>query len=173
MSRNNIVDILTTKYPDITLKTGNVYYWSPSDKTVFYKSDDDSKTGVWSLLHESGHAILNHTNYYSDLELVKLEVEAWEKAKELARELGVRGTRYEEAAKKQKNNPVLITIDEDHIQDCLDSYRQWLHKRSLCPDCHLSSIQTDEHTYTCIFCHKKWHVTAERFCRPYRKRAIH
>lgn len=150
MKRAEIVDKLTTKYPDLLLKSGETYYWSPSDKTVFYRSEDTSQEGNWALLHESGHAILNHENYFSDFELVKLEVEAWEKAKEIATDFG-------------------LEIDEDHIQDCLDSYRDWLHKRSLCPDCRLSSVQTDERTYTCIFCQKKWQVTAERFCRPYRK----
>jgi len=150
MTKNSVVDLLTTNYPDLHLKAGDTYYWSPKDKTIFYKSKDSSDEGAWALLHESGHAILNHLNYYSDFELVKLEAEAWEKAKEIAREFN-------------------LEIDEDHVQDCLDSYRHWLHKRSLCPDCHLSSVQTDSSTYSCIFCHKQWKVSAERFCRPYRR----
>jgi len=146
-----IVDKLTTKYPDLLLKADTTYYWSPNTRTVHYKSPDSSESGAWSLLHESGHALLGHTNYYSDFELVKLEAEAWKKAQSIEQDFG-------------------LTIDEDHIQDCLDSYRGWLHKRSLCPDCRLSGIQTNASSYTCIFCHKCWEVSSDRFCRPYRKR---
>lgn len=182
--RKIIVDFITTKYPDVRYKSGTQYYWSPEDKTVFYKARDTSQEGIWSLLHETGHALLHHTNYYSDFELVKMEVAAWEKAKELS-EIISRNTENEKrkTGVLQKDNaasPVpipysLFTIpppSEDHIQDCLDSYRDWLHKRSLCPDCRLSSIQINERTYACIFCHKQWHVTAERFCRPYRRNAV-
>ena len=153
------IDKLITKIqaaqPDINFRPAETFYWSPTDQTVYYCNDDNDQESLWALLHETGHGILGHKQYFSDFELVKMEVEAWEKAKELASRL------------MTHDSPIIP--DEDHIQDCLDSYRDWLHKRSLCPDCHLSSIQIDEHTYTCVFCHKRWRVTAERFCRPYRK----
>ena len=131
--QQTIVEKLTTKYPKLTIKGGDTFVWSPGEATVYYRADDLTKEGVWALLHESGHALLGHTTYYSDFELVKLEAEAWKKAKEIATEISE------------------AEIEEDHIQDCLDSYRNWLHKRSLCPDCNLSSAQTDTNTYTCIF----------------------
>ena len=151
MKQIDITKKLTSSYPSISIKPGDTYYWSPSDKTVYYKKNNSSPEGVWALLHETGHAILEHEQYYTDVELLEMEMLAWEEAKSLAETLD-------------------ITIDEDHIQDCLDSYRDWIHKRSLCPDCHLSGIQTDTETYTCVFCHRKWHVSSDRFCRPYRKR---
>jgi len=146
-----VISHLTKTYPKINLLSGDNFYWSPRNKTVVYNAENDTDEGVWALLHESGHALLDHIQYYSDIELVMMELEAWEKAKVIARDLDVQ-------------------IDEDHIQDCLDSYRDWLHKRSLCPDCHLSGIQTKPNTYSCIFCQKQWNVTSERFCRPYRRR---
>ena len=152
MNQTTVLNNLGQDYPQIKLSAGDNYYWSPVDKTVYYKEDNSTDEGAWALLHESGHALLQHLHYYTDLELVIMEVEAWEKAKEIA---------------KEQN----LEIDEDHIQDCLDSYRDWLHKRSLCPDCNLSGVQTDTHTYCCIFCQKKWKVSAERFCRPYRRTA--
>lgn len=147
---NSILTYIAKEYPDIQLKKSDTFYWSPSDKTVYYSEENTSYEGAWALLHESGHALLDHKRYYTDFELISMEVEAWEKAKDIASDLK-------------------ITIDEDHVQDCLDSYRNWLHKRSLCPDCSLSGIQTDSRQYTCIFCHKKWLVSNQRFCRPYRK----
>lgn len=170
-------------HPDINFRQAETYYWSPIDRTVCYKKDDKSRHGIWSLMHEVGHGVLGHTKYYSDFELVRMEMGAWEKAKELAREMHEQGAMSEELCERQDPNSTtaiaspplnthrsILTISEDHIQDCLDSYRDWLHKRSLCPDCNLSSIQIDTHTYMCVFCHKKWHVTAERFCRPYRRK---
>jgi hypothetical protein len=135
---------------DINFSPAETFYWSPTDKTVYYDSSNDTREGLWALLHESGHAILGHRQYYSDIELVQMEVEAWDSAKDLAAKLE-------------------IIIDENHAEDCIDSYRNWLHGRSLCPDCNLSSIQIDTKHYSCVFCQKKWQVTAERFCRPYRK----
>ncbi len=159
MDYEQVIDDIKRLYPEVQFKLSNTFYWSPNDQTVYYCNDDNDQESLWALLHETGHGILGHKQYFSDLELVLLEVVAWEKAKELASQL------FAQNAKSAS-----VEIDEEHIQDCLDSYRDWLHKRSLCPDCHLSSIQIDEHTYACVFCHKKWKVTAERFCRPYRKK---
>lgn len=153
MNQNSVIKSIAKSYPELKIMAGDNYYWSPVDKTVYYKQDNDTSEGAWALLHESGHALLEHLQYYSDVELVIMEVEAWEKAKELA--------------SKQE-----LEIDEDHVQDCLDSYRDWLHKRSLCPDCSLAGVQIDTETYACIFCHKRWKVSAERFCRPYRRTAL-
>ena len=147
---DQLANVLSEQYLSSAPTPGDTFYWSPKNNTVYYDSSNKTVEGIWALLHESGHARLGHTQYYSDIELVLMEVDAWENAKELAR-------------------LVNIEIDEDHVQDCLDSYRNWLHKRSLCPDCHLSGVQIDTATYTCIFCQKRWHVTAERFCRPYRR----
>jgi hypothetical protein len=104
---------------------------------------------AWSLLHEVGHALLDHQSYDSDLELVEMESLAWQKAKEV-------GVAYGH------------TIDEDHIQDCIDTYRDWLHQRSACPNCDNRSLQQDARHYKCFNCGQTWAVSASRFCRPYR-----
>lgn len=151
MKQIEVIKKLTSSYPNISLKAGDTYYWSPGDQTVYYRQDNTAIEGVWALLHETGHAILGHEQYFTDVELVTMEMQAWEEAKDIAHQLK-------------------IEIDEDHVQDCLDSYRDWLHKRSLCPDCSLSGIQIETKTYTCIFCHRKWQVSEDRFCRPYRRK---
>lgn len=141
--------------PDIRLSPGKTFYWSPKTNEVFY---DESRfltdEGQWALLHELAHAQLGHTIYDNDAALLALEVEAWEKALRTAETLG-------------------IQIDPDHIQDCLDTYRDWLYARSTCPTCKLNSLQTEPTTYMCLNCRTVWSVSRSRFCRPYRMQAKH
>jgi hypothetical protein len=158
MSKQELLTKLQKQYPSVTLKAGENFYWSPTEKTVYYTENMNDNESTWALLHETGHALLKHTKYETDIELVFMEMEAWEEAKKIADLLN-------EGVADQA-----INIDEDHVQDCLDSYRDWLHKRSLCPDCSLAGIQIEQKMYTCVFCFKRWSVTSERFCRPYRRR---
>jgi hypothetical protein len=137
----------------LSFNAAESYYWSPKDRTVFYQVNDSTEVGAWTLLHEACHGLHNHRSYQSDFELVLLEVEAWERAEKLAVEFG-------------------IEINNDHIQDCLDSYRDWQYKRSLCPRCELGGMQTNSSSYSCLFCNDTWHVSAARFCRPYRRRSV-
>ena len=62
-----------------------------------------------------------------------MESEAWEKAQELA-------SRYD------------IEVNEDLIQDELDTYRGWLHGKSRCRSCGLTRYQTPDGTYHCPRC---------------------
>jgi hypothetical protein len=141
---------LESKFPNITFRADTRFYWSPEKYEVAYKANAKNKSANWSLLHETSHALLNHSSYRNDFELVEMEVAAWERAKELANEL------------------YIGTIDENHIQDCLDTYRDWLHKRCLCPQCGNRSFQQDTEHYSCHNCSTTWHVTPSRFCRSYR-----
>jgi hypothetical protein len=146
---NELVPKLQQTYPDITFIKGEVFHWSPKNKQVTYPTSEAPKDNL-SLLHETGHALLKHTSYTSDMQLLKKEVAAWQKAVQLAPEFGVE-------------------IDNNYVQDCLDSYREWIHKRSSCPACSHKGIQRDPDTYLCLNCKTTWHVTIERFCRPYRR----
>lgn len=135
-----------------TFKKGPVFSWSSSENTVYYsKSRKSSENAVWSLLHEIGHAQLGHRQYNDDLELLMMEVAAWKQAKVLAEQYH-------------------LVIEEDHIEDCLDSYRDWLHARSRCPECATHSLQVDEVTYECYNCNTKWQVPASRMCVVRKKR---
>ena len=145
-----MVDQLSQMFPNFNFCLGDRYCWSPGDQTITYSEDSIEDEGCWALLHETGHASLNHLTYSSDYELLKMEVAAWEKAKSLASELGIK-------------------IPEDHIQECLDSYRDWLYKRSICPECGTKTIQNDlSNSYSCFNCHACWQVSPSRFCRAYR-----
>jgi hypothetical protein len=112
---------------------------------------ENTPESIFSLLHELGHALLEHKDYTYDVELLKIEVAAWDRARTLAEQYGV-------------------TLDEDHIQDCLDTYRDWLHLRATCPTCFGRSLQSTETCYRCFNCQTEWSVTRSRLCRPYRLR---
>lgn len=144
-----LLDKLAGAYPHLSFKPGEHFCWSPEHSEVFYKASGGRKAR-WTLLHETGHALLGHDNYCADFELLRLEAEAWQKARELGSKFG-------------------LAIDEDHIQDCLDTYRDWLYKRSICPDCGTKCLQQDDYLhYSCFNCHKVWRVSSNRFARTYR-----
>lgn len=141
---------LQDQFPALQFTPSDKFYWSPETSEIFYKQSARGKQARWSLLHETGHALLGHTSYQADYELVRLEVEAWQKAKAVAGDLG-------------------ISIDEGHIQDCLDTYRDWLYRRSICPNCNSKSFQQGDFVhYRCFNCHTTWRVSANRFNRSYR-----
>jgi hypothetical protein len=136
--------------PNLTFEPGETFSWSPKRNTVVFKTTSSKdEVPVWSLLHEVGHGFLGHSSYESDFHLLQMEMQAWEKAKEL-------GNKYNHQ------------IEEDHIQDCLDTYRDWLYKRSSCPECLSCSLQTDNRTYRCFNCGASWRVSLSRLCRSYR-----
>jgi len=85
------------------------------------------------LLHEVSHAILGHTTFKTDVERLRMERDAWDKARTLAVEYRVE-------------------TDEDKIQDELDTYRDWLHQKSRCPKCGLTRFQTPDSRYYCPRC---------------------
>jgi hypothetical protein len=145
-----LLEGLTKDFPDLSFKIGSDFYWSPSEQVVYY-TDKHKPSDAWTLLHEASHGLLQHKTFRSDFELLQLELEAWEKAKQLARKYRIK-------------------INYMHIEDCLDTYRDWLHKRSLCPTCNMKSLQTSCSTYNCLNCNSQWSVSSNRLCRPYRAR---
>jgi hypothetical protein len=145
---------LQQQFPELRFRAGQQFSWSPDTGEIIYKSNATGRKADWSLLHETGHALLKHQSYGADYELLRLEIDAWERAKVVAKEVG-------------------LTISEDHIQDCLDTYRDWLYKRSICPNCGTKCLQQDDFVhYRCFNCHTTWSVTASRFGRAYRRRTV-
>lgn len=140
---------LKADYPNFNFKSGRREYWSPKTHTINYARRQPETEVKFGILHELSHALLEHNNYSSDLELLKLESEAWHLAAKLGRKYKVR-------------------ISENHIQNCLDTYRDWLHKRSQCPTCGLHVIQRSPNQYKCFNCQTTWQVSHRRFARPYR-----
>ncbi|MEO7364658.1 MAG: hypothetical protein ABIV43_04115 [Candidatus Saccharimonadales bacterium] len=146
-----LLEQLSQRFPAVTFTAGSQFCWSPESGEVIYNAKSRGKQARWSLLHETGHALLGHRRFQADYELLQMEISAWEKARELAVDFDVK-------------------LEENHIQDCLDTYRDWLYRRSLCPSCATQSFQTaDYEHYRCHNCHAIWGVGNDRFARTYRK----
>lgn len=142
-SITSLLPKLSADFPNIRFITSDDFHWSPKDQTVYF----NPKSGeVAQLFHELSHAILEHNDYSRDINLLKMERDAWEHARKLA-------------------DNYAIDVDEDVIQDHLDTYRAWLHDRSTCPDCTATGLQTDEKTYHCIACGTDWRVNEAKTCQ--------
>ena len=138
-------------YPQFKFVPGAQEHWSPRTNTITYSESEPADQLRYGLLHELAHALLGHDTYNSDFELLKLEVQAWDLAVKI-------GQKYS------------IKLDDDHIQDCLDTYRDWLHRRSQCPACGMHVLQKDVNSYKCFNCGTAWQVSQRRFARAYRRR---
>jgi len=145
-----LLDKLGADFPAVGFMEGKHFRWSPRNQIITYVSDISSPHTAWALFHELAHAVLQHKSYAMDIELLLMEVAAWDKAKALAGSYDV-------------------LIDEEHIQDCLDTYRDWLDRRSTCPACANNSLQQNPKFYRCFNCLAVWEVSSSRFCRPYRQ----
>lgn len=148
MFDNDLIVKLEKEFPDIQFVKSDIFKWDPEEQKIYYSPA--SKNSLWSLFHELGHMILGHQNYRSDFSLLKMEAQAWYKARELA----------------SKHR---VEINSEHIEKCLDSYRDWLYARSSCRECLQTGLEASPGLYKCINCHFSWKVTPERFCRVYRK----
>jgi hypothetical protein len=149
VAKSSSVSVLVTQlvhdFPELKFEKSDTAHWSPTEQIIYY-SDNSA-----DLLHELGHALLDHKNFVQDIELLHIERDAWEKARELAPKYGVK-------------------INDDAIENALDSYRDWLHARSLCPNCRQTGLQNRETLdYYCVNCNARWHANDARICGLKRK----
>jgi len=146
-----LLEQIRADYPDVSFVESGHFSWHAGTKHVSFKRDSEANLEhtAWSLLHELGHALLGHAIYRYDIELLQLEAAAWSQAHKLAKKY-------------------TLEIDEDYVQDCLDTYRDWLHMRATCPTCYARTLQATPSRYRCLNCQTEWSVTRSRLCRPYR-----
>lgn len=136
-------------YPQFSFVEGDTFCWSAGSDTIHFDADNDDVVAF--ILHELGHAMLSHASYLQDIDLLRIERDAWHMAKtNLA-------ARYD------------VTIDEQIIQDNLDTYREWLHARSKCPSCSMNGLQTAQGLYSCLACGCRWKSNEARNCALRRK----
>jgi Mlc titration factor MtfA (ptsG expression regulator) len=147
-STHYVIENIRKDFPDISFVKGREFSWSINNKTIEYSDNGDS----WPmLLHEIAHSLLNHNNYKSGIHLLNMERDAWIKAEELA-------SNYD------------LTIDEEIIEKSLDTYRDWLHSRSKCPECGAIGFETEKYIHHCLECNNDWKVNDARMCRLRRDR---
>jgi hypothetical protein len=147
-----LVHRLQRDHPALVFTVGEAHCWSPGKGQIFYAADE-KQTNIAGLLHELGHARLAHNTFISDMDLLQKEVDAWQEALRLAALYSV-------------------DIDPEHIQDCLDSYRDWLFRRSRCPECRGTGVQQSARRYVCVNCQATWNVSNSRMRRPYRLQSV-
>jgi hypothetical protein len=142
-SIKELVQRLRADYPHITLAEEDVFRWSASTNTLTFVSGDNA---TLYLLHELAHVLLHHHDYRLDIELLRQEMQAWQYAEtELALKYGV-------------------PFDSLLSEEALETYREWLHARTHCPECHQTGLQTNTHTYTCLNCRCVWRSNEARTC---------
>lgn len=128
----DFIQELRRDYPGVRFRLGKKFTFRPP-RTVIYEPFSDDASYKLLVLHELGHAVLEHLNYQLDIERIKMERAAWEKARELAKVYQVK-------------------FDEDLVEDRMDSYRDWLHQRSMCAVCGLTRWQNTDGIYRCPVC---------------------
>lgn len=113
-------------------------YRSESDvlkKSVQYNPNSTEQIFYLLLFHEIGHAVLGHKDFLTDVERLKMERAAWEEARKFCK-------KYD------------VFYDEDRVEREMDTYRDWLHSRSVCKTCGLTRFQTLDGQYHCPRCNE-------------------
>lgn len=149
MRFEQVLRALKRDYPELEFRAAKRFkYRAPRSVYYEHKCDEAQKGAngaaerwleaeqnneIMQLLHEVGHALLGHYDYALDVERVKMERAAWEKACELCEKYGVE-------------------YDGDFAEAELDSYREWLYQRSKCGRCGLTRYQRADGKYVCVYC---------------------
>ena len=130
VEEQKLLQKIMTKYSDFAYHTGSKFTFRPP-KTIILGPFEPH----YSLLfcHELGHALSGEDHFDTDVERLKIERLAWDKAQELCTEFH-------------------IPYDEEFVEEQLDSYRDWLHSKSKCPQCGLTRYQTKNGQYHCPHC---------------------
>ncbi len=118
---------LKMDYPKIRFRLGKKFAFRPP-RTIFFAEGQELE-----LLHELGHARLEHDFYTTDIERLRMERAAWEEARRLC-------------------DQYAVEYDQEFVEMALDSYRDWLHRRSQCSKCGLTRYQTRDGKYHCPSC---------------------
>lgn len=143
-STNSLISQLKADFPDLSFQDADEFRWSPEYQTIFV--DKKEENGNLFILHELSHAILDHRHYSHDIDLIKLERDAWEY------------TQHTLSAVYS------IELNAAIIQANLDTYRDWLHARSTCPSCQATGLQVRRQQYRCLACGQRWKVNEARLC---------
>lgn len=140
-TNKELLSRLRADYPSITFVAGDDFKWSQARGEIVFSDGP----GLY-LLHELAHALLAHRDYSLDIELLRQEREAWDHVRSnLAPKYAV------------KHNEKLV-------EETLDTYREWMHARAICPACGVTGLQTKTSTYVCVNCRCSWRPNDARQC---------
>jgi hypothetical protein len=137
-------NVLRSREEPLTFLEGEIFSWNPSTATITYR-ESSAPEDIANFLHEVGHAERDHTLFVSGVELLTMEQEAWTKGAEIAAAMGIKLPAYV-------------------AEEALDSYRDWLHSRSLCPQCNSTGVETSLNHFSCLACHTRWKANEARLC---------
>lgn len=143
LSTTLLIKQLSADFPQFRFTESTCCSWSHDDNTIYYRLERDDNPEF--ILHELAHGLLEHTDYNRDIELLAMERDAWDKAAKLAVAYG-------------------LSISDQTMQSSLDTYRDWLHTRSICPNCKATGLQTRKQAYECVACNNTWLVNEARTC---------
>ena len=163
-AEQDFVHQLELDYPEVKFVWGRPrfsYRLKNGVPTVFL-GEPQPNFGLLAL-HELGHALCGHKDYKVDVQRIKIESEAWERAKTVYGDYVKRLQKNEAAAGGnlsdneigdggQSLSVILPEWDEDFVQEKLDTYRDWLHAKSRCKKCGLTRYQTENGEYHCPRC---------------------
>lgn len=141
-TNKELLSRLRADHPDITFVVGDDFKWSKagSELTVAIEGPPEY------ILHELAHAVLEHSDYTLDIQLLAQEREAWD---------------YAKATLMPKYS---LEGNDGLAEEALDTYREWMHARALCPSCGLSCLQPKTSTYVCVNCRCSWRPNDARRC---------
>ena len=125
-----VLQQIIADFPEVDFKIGQKFTFRPPNTVFIHPKDPDI---LLLTLHELGHFLSHHTSYKTCLKLLKLETEAWQRAKPLA-------TKYH------------IKYDESIIQRHLDTYRDHIYSNIVCPNCKNYCLETKSGKLFCPYC---------------------
>lgn len=133
---------LKREFPQFRFRAGKKFTFRPP-RTIIYENyltvvdnlDDAELSNNYKLqlLHEVGHALLEHKSFPTDVERLRMECAAWEQARELSTKFNLK-------------------YNDEFVEAALDTYRDWLHSKARCPECGLTRYQTKDGRYHCPGC---------------------
>jgi hypothetical protein len=142
---HSLIDEIKAAYPRLVLRRGDNFYYNASAMSITY--DPSDRFVCQLLLHEIGHYIAADPTPNSGVELIACEQRAWFIA------TSTLSPRFE------------VKIDKDFVEDCLDTYRHWLHQRSTCSYCNITALEFSSSHYTCVACGRSWLANSAKTCR--------
>ena len=128
--KKELVEAAKQDFPELRFVQGRKFAFRPPRTVVIGEVETNDSL---LFLHELGHVVSGHQSFSTGVKRLKMEAEAWAKARELAE-------RYE------------VEWDEEVAQEELDSYREWLHRKARCPKCGLTRYQTPDGVFHCPQC---------------------